>query len=74
MWLQARETPREQWPAHVEVDTPGRLFFNRSQIGSHHLWYDKHVGEELPLVSDIMAESLKISGITGVSFSERRTV
>jgi hypothetical protein len=74
VWRQASEVPSEQWPPHIDSNTPGELFLSLSQIGNHHLWYDKHLGDDHPLASDVLVEALKTSGVTGVSFSERRAV
>ena len=74
VWRQAREVPSEQWPAGIDADTRGELYFSLSQIGDRHLWRDKHLGDEHPLVSDILVQALKESGVTGVSFAERQAV
>lgn len=72
MWLPAREAPRDQWPSHVDSGSQSMLFFDLNRIGDHHLWFDKHIIQELPLVSEKLASSLKDAGVTGVAFSERR--
>lgn len=75
LWQPAREVPREYWPSHVGPDTPSKLYFNLSQIGDHHLWFDKHIGTaQLPFVSTILADALKAAGVTGASFVKEETV
>jgi hypothetical protein len=72
MWLPARDSPRDQWPSHVDSGTQSMLFFDLNRIGNHHLWFDKHIIQELPLVSENLANSLKDARVTGVAFAERR--
>jgi hypothetical protein len=75
MWQPAKEVPREYWPEHITAETPSRLVFNLSQIGGHHLWFDKHIGTaQVPYSSDILVDCLKAANVTGVTFTELEDV
>ena len=75
MWQLAREVPREYWPPHVGPGTPSKLCFNLSQIGEHHLWFDRHIGtSQVPFVSSELADALKSVGVTGASFFKEDTI
>ncbi|MBT2245854.1 hypothetical protein JQK15_20285 [Sphingobium sp. BHU LFT2] len=65
-WMPGREVPREQWPPDFDPNVKGRVVFNSSQIGAHHLWYDKHHGNG-PFMSDKLAETLRSAGMTGMN-------
>lgn len=75
MWVSAKDVSSEHWPSKYDPSKPNRLVFNLSQIGNRHLWFDKHLGTtRIPYVSDQLVEALRLSGVTGVTFSEREAV
>jgi hypothetical protein len=75
MWVPATDVSSEHWPSNYDPSKPVKFVHNLSQIGTHHLWHDKHIGyQKYPLASDNLVEALKLAGVTGVSFAEREAV
>lgn len=75
MWLPAKDVSSEHWPSSFDPSKPGKLAFNLSQIGDHHLWYDKHIGiQKRPYASGKLVEALNFAGVTGISFSEKEAI
>ncbi|CDN93530.1 imm11 family protein [Agrobacterium tumefaciens] len=73
IWAPGREVPREQWPRDFDPDVAGRFVFNNSQVGDHHLWFDKHSGDG-PYLSDTLAGALLQGNITGVKLQKAESV
>lgn len=44
------------------------LVFNRSQIGSHHVWIDKFIVMPTPAISEALKAALDAAGITGAHY------
>ncbi|PKP64007.1 MAG: hypothetical protein CVT85_12605 [Alphaproteobacteria bacterium HGW-Alphaproteobacteria-7] len=73
-WTQSRDVPEDYWPeGFVSRGRDEKIVFNRSQIGDHHLWRDKHEAT-MTLVSDALAEALQNEGVTGINFFELESV
>jgi hypothetical protein len=53
-------------------DLGGELVFNMDQIGSHHLWHDKHVYNGR-MLSDALHDAMVEAGITGLVFHKDKT-
>jgi hypothetical protein len=72
IWTPVRDLVRdgEPLPPGVDPDTLSKMVFNRSQIGSAHMWCDKHLSIGGPYISDELANALKQSGFTGLALSE----
>jgi hypothetical protein len=53
------------------TDKGGQLVFNIEQIGSHHLWHDKHLSDGW-MISDILHDAMVTEGITGLVFHKNK--
>lgn len=48
----------------------GEIIFNKSKIGTHHIWIDKFMTSDIGvLVSDEMHDALVAAGVTGMGFN-----
>ncbi|MGH6617651.1 imm11 family protein [Sphingomonas sp.] len=57
-------------PPHIDPSMPPKLVFNRSQIGSSHIWRDKHIDIGGPFIFDDFAAALRSSDLTGLGLSD----
>jgi hypothetical protein len=76
IWCPVRDMVRrgEELPAGVDPNVSARLVLNLSQIGNHHIWFDKHHADSHPLASDEIVAALRATGVTGVSYEEVEAV
>jgi hypothetical protein len=68
------ELPRDQWPKDFDPKVGKRLVFNNAQIGSCHMWQDKHMLHGGPYISDQLAEALTAAKLKGVVMAKKETV
>lgn len=60
-------------PSGMLKPKTGTIVFSETQIGSHHIWHDKHIYRGL-YVSDALHDELIASVISGLSFSRRESI
>lgn len=57
---------RNTW--YLKGDKSKMLVFNRSQIGSCHVWIDKFIAGNKPFVSEAFKKEMEMAGVTGLHF------
>ncbi|MEP7348685.1 MAG: DUF1629 domain-containing protein [Sphingorhabdus sp.] len=72
-WVPHQDISREEWPSDFNPNREPRFVFNLSQIGDHHLWYDKHSGYG-PYLSDALADALTAGDLTGINLVKQEAV
>jgi len=61
----------EQIPSGYDIEQPSRMAFNLEQIGSAHLWIDKHLESGIYL-SDAFDAAYRAAGLNGRKLKKRR--
>lgn len=76
IWCSASDMVRrgEEIPEGVDPSVPGKVFFDLSKIGSHHLWFDKHLGYQFPHISGALFDALTSADVSGASFVKEESV
>lgn len=68
VWVPAGDLIRrgEPIPEGFDVDASPKLVFNHLQIGSAHIWVEKHLTGGATFISDVMDEAFRSNNLSGM--------